>query len=63
LAGKLVKTIYGASSTVGYNFRTVWDGRDNDGDKVANGVYIYKVEAASFSGAKAEAYGKAVVMH
>jgi flagellar hook assembly protein FlgD len=63
LAGRLIKTIYGASNAIGYNFKTIWDGTDDDGDRVANGVYIYKVEAISVSGAKAEAYGKAVVMH
>jgi flagellar hook assembly protein FlgD len=24
-------------------YRVQWDGRDNDGDKLANGVYIYRI--------------------
>jgi len=27
----------------GYNYDYPWDGRDDDGDVVANGVYIYKL--------------------
>ena len=63
LAGRLIKTIYNCSNTVGYNFRTTWDGRDEDGDKIANGVYICKIEATSANAVKAEAYMKVIVMH
>jgi len=42
----LIKEIALLPSALGnnLNFVTVhWDGRDEDGDLVANGVYIYKV--------------------
>lgn len=63
LAGRLIKTIYDCSNTVGYNFRTTWDGKDEDGDRVANGVYICKIEAISVHAVKAEIYIKAIMMH
>lgn len=46
VAGRLIKELNLLPSALGsnLNFTTVhWDGRDEDGDLVANGVYIYKV--------------------
>ncbi|UCD95432.1 MAG: type IX secretion system sortase PorU [Candidatus Zixiibacteriota bacterium] len=41
-----------------------WDGRDYDGDRVATGVYIYKVAASSIaSDEEVESYGKVVVIN
>ncbi len=40
-AGRLIKTIY-APARIGYN-QIFWDGRDDDGDALANGVYFYKL--------------------
>ena len=31
---------------IGFN-RVAWDGRDNDGDQIANGVYFYQVQATT----------------
>ena len=63
LSGKLIKTIKNASPSSDYNYTTVWDGKDEDGDRVANGVYIYKIVASSEDQTKkAEHYGKAVVI-
>ncbi|MFH1681647.1 MAG: C25 family cysteine peptidase [Candidatus Eisenbacteria bacterium] len=40
----------------------VWDGRDEDGDRVANGVYLIRAVAATPSGEeRVESIGKAVV--
>jgi len=40
-AGRLIREInYPAS--IGYN-QIVWDGRDSDGDEIANGTYLYKI--------------------
>jgi len=41
LRGKLVKTIEQDSPRWKYN-EEFWDGRDEDGNKLANGVYLYK---------------------
>ncbi|HDP98367.1 MAG TPA: T9SS type A sorting domain-containing protein [bacterium] len=44
VAGRLIKTIESASNRVGYN-ETYWDGKDEFGDDIANGVYFYKIQA------------------
>jgi hypothetical protein len=69
LSGRLIRILSGTGSP-GFNSGVIWDGRDEDGDKVANGVYIYKIiaETKYNSGGKettkeAEAIGKAVVMN
>lgn len=41
VSGKLIKTI-NAPVNIGFN-QVRWDGRDEDGDAVANGVYLYKL--------------------
>ena len=42
--GTLIQTLEAPSLTGGYN-QIFWDGRDRDGDQIANGVYLYKVIA------------------
>jgi hypothetical protein len=43
--------------------RVPWDGRDRDGDTIANGVYFYKVIASTFDGnLRAETLGKLMMM-
>jgi len=44
ISGRKVKSISGASAQRGYN-EEMWDTRNNDGDKVANGTYFYKMVA------------------
>jgi hypothetical protein len=41
-----------------------WDGRDQQGDELANGVYLYRIHAVSdeYRGDKADAIGRAVIM-
>ncbi|NTW50725.1 MAG: hypothetical protein HGB19_13550, partial [Chlorobiales bacterium] len=50
VAGRLIKTlrdtIFGAPSQI----RIEWDGRDEDGSGLANGIYLYKVVARSLNG-------------
>jgi len=62
LGGKLIRTI--SSSFLSQDY-LIWDGKDQEGDLVANGVYIYKIAAfvEAEGGKKAEAFGKVVVMH
>ncbi len=44
IAGRLIKTIVRRSGQLDYDFNRIhWDGRDADGDILANGVYLYKV--------------------
>lgn len=45
VAGRKIREIPVAQSAlrIGFN-RVVWDGRDNDGDDIANGYYLYQVQ-------------------
>jgi len=50
ISGRLVKTMFGATDSSGNNSFSrdfYWDGRDDFGDKVAKGVYIYKLSVRS----------------
>ena len=44
VSGRLIKVIEQAGNDVGYN-ETFWDGTDDFGDEIANGVYFYKIQA------------------
>lgn len=46
IAGRLIKEIKPSSGdfSVGFN-KILWDGKDQDGDPIANGLYLYKVLA------------------
>lgn len=44
VAGRLIRSLDTAAGQVGYN-ETYWDGRDAEGDALANGVYFYKIQA------------------
>ncbi len=46
VAGRLIKVIDYAPGEIGYN-SIDWDGRDNNFDELANGVYFYKISAIS----------------
>jgi hypothetical protein len=63
VGGRLIRTIDGIIGATGPN-QVRWDGRDRQGDKLANGVYLYRIHATSeaYRGDKAEAIGRAVVM-
>jgi len=59
-AGRLIRVLDGAPTAVGFN-HVPWDGRDQDGDPLANGVYLYKVIARR-GNQKADTVQKLVVM-
>ncbi len=40
--GRIIRELEGIS-VAGYNDELSWDGRDEDGDLVANGIYLYKI--------------------
>ncbi|UCE27863.1 MAG: hypothetical protein JSW52_03665 [Candidatus Coatesbacteria bacterium] len=46
VTGKLIRKLETRGLAPGYN-ELYWDGRDRDGDEIANGVYFYKVVARS----------------
>ncbi len=44
IAGRLIREINVPSSSLNIGFNKIpWNGRDEDGDEIANGVYLYKV--------------------
>ena len=53
IAGRLIKKIDDVYASNGFN-RIFWDGHDHDGDRMANGVYLYKICA------KAQYEGKTI---
>ena len=58
--GRLIRLLEAGSVGAGFN-RLFWDGRDGDGDPIANGVYLYRVDAVS-GGSRAEVIEKCIVM-
>jgi hypothetical protein len=63
VGGRLVRSIGEFSAAAGAN-QAYWDGRDAQGDELANGVYLVRIHAtsAAYRGDRAEAIGRAVVM-
>lgn len=51
MTGSLVKTILDEAVRPG-NKEVVWDGSNTSGAKVASGVYLYRIQASSFSAVK-----------
>jgi flagellar hook assembly protein FlgD len=62
VAGRRVRDVGAApgSLQIGFN-RLYWDGRDEQGDELANGYYLYKVELKG-EGKSTTAIGKLVKM-
>ncbi|MBI3510515.1 MAG: type IX secretion system sortase PorU [Bacteroidetes bacterium] len=64
VSGKLVKTINQEVNSDGYRSDPIeWDGRDDYGDKIGRGVYIYRVFAQTSDGLSAEKYEKLVILN
>jgi hypothetical protein len=62
VGGRLIKSLGPKTCTPMFVFNQfIWNGRDEEGDKIANGVYIYKVKA-DFNGEIVTKIGKLIVM-
>jgi len=48
IAGQMVKTLVHSSLSAG-RYNTTWDGRDEQGQKVAAGVYLYQLQAGDMA--------------
>jgi hypothetical protein len=48
-AGRQVRTLLDASLPAGWNHRVTWNGLDENGRRVASGVYFYRLSAGDFS--------------
>lgn len=63
VSGKLVKTINQPVQTVGYRSEGIhWNGRDDFGDQLAKGVYIYRLLVRTPDGEQAEKLEKLVIL-
>ncbi|MBC8182649.1 T9SS type A sorting domain-containing protein [candidate division KSB1 bacterium] len=47
LLGRQIRTLVNIKQAAG-NYNVVWDGRDDQGDEVASGIYFYKLTSGSF---------------
>ena len=60
VSGRLIRTIEDASARRGYN-ETDWDARDENGERLANGVYFYKLIVET-DGRKIEKIGRLAIL-
>lgn len=64
VSGKIVKTINHTIFNEGFRLDGIeWDGKDEFGDKLAKGVYIYKVSITDNTQKKAEKIEKLVILN
>lgn len=64
ISGKLVKTLSTETIQASTHFDQLsWNGLDDFGDKLANGVYVYKVKVQGETGGKAEYIQKLVILN
>jgi hypothetical protein len=64
ITGKVVKSINQTILSEGYRFDGIeWDGKDDFGDKLARGVYIYRVSVSDGQKKKADKMEKLVILN
>ncbi len=64
VSGKLVKTISEIVNTDGFKVDPIdWNGRDDFGDKLGRGVYVYKLKVRSPDGEAVEKFEKLVILN
>jgi hypothetical protein len=64
VSGKLVKTLQQTVLCEGFRPEGIdWDGRDDFGDKLAKGVYVYKLSILDVENKKAEKIEKLVILN
>jgi len=64
IGGRLVKTLQESAVTTGFTIRGIyWDGKDDFGDALANGVYVYRLIYENDSGKRAEEIQKLVILN
>jgi len=63
VSGKLVRNILTSVKTDSFRSQPIdWDGKDDYGDKIARGVYIYHIKVRTSSGVTADTYQKLVIL-
>lgn len=64
VSGKIVKTIDGFYNSQGYRVGPIsWDGKDDFGDKIGKGVYVYNVEVKAPNGDVTDKFEKLVILN
>jgi hypothetical protein len=64
ITGKIVKSINQTINNEGFRFEGIeWDGKDEFGDKLARGVYIYRVSVTDGAEKKADKIEKLVILN
>ena len=62
VTGKKIRTLKSPGLSAGYH-QVYWNGKDGDGDKIANNTYLYKIRAKQLSNKKiTEKIGKVVIL-
>lgn len=62
-AGRKIRTIEIPADELGLGFNRVeWDGRDGDGDRPANGVYLYRLRLEGADGEEVEVIEKIAIL-
>lgn len=63
VSGKLVREIFETVNTVAFRSEGInWDGRDEYGDRLGKGVYVYRLSIQTPDGKKAEKLEKLVIL-
>jgi len=63
LSGQIVKVIRETFFAGGYRIGPIqWDGRDDNGNKLGSGIYVYRVSVRSSFGENIEAFEKLVIV-
>ncbi len=63
VSGKLVKSIHQFVNMEGFRSEPIdWDGKDDYGEKIGRGVYIYRLRVKTSSNETAEQYEKLVIL-
>jgi hypothetical protein len=63
VSGKLVKTLNRIVKTQGFRVEPIeWDGRDDFGDNIGRGTYVYRVKVIDTDGNKVEKFEKLVIL-
>lgn len=64
ISGRLVKSINQSMQTEGYRSEPIaWDGLDDFGDRLARGVYVYKLRVSDNAGKAIEVFEKLVILN